>query len=117
MQKAQLVLHLINSLEFAEQKQNISELVQLRDRFPQKPFVVVCNKMDMLNDEQKDYLRTSLASIPESDILEISAKNKTGIEALKNKLLEYVNTGALRNNETIVRSEEHRSELQSRGHL
>ena len=111
MQKAQVVLHLINSLEFAEQKQNISELVQLRDRFPQKPFVVVCNKMDMLNDEQKDYLRTSLASIPESDILEISAKNKTGIEALKNKLLEYVNTGALRNNETIVTNSRHYDSL------
>lgn len=111
MQKAQVVLYLLNSLEFAEEKQTISELVQLRDRFPQKPFVVVCNKMDMLNDEQKDYLRTSLASIPESDIMEISAKKKIGLEELKNKLLEFVNTGALRNNETIVTNSRHYDSL------
>src|SRR5690554_2312647 len=111
MQKAQVVLYLLNSLKFAEEKQTISELVQLRDRFLQKPFVVVCNKMDMLNDEQKDYLRTSLASIPESDIMEISAKQKIGLEELKNKLLEYVNTGALRNNETIVTNSRHYDSL------
>ena len=111
MQKAQVVLYLLNSLKFAEEKQTISELVQLRDRFPQKPFVVVCNKMDMLNDEQKDYLRTSLASIPESDIMEISAKKKIGLEELKNKLLEFVNTGALRNNETIVTNSRHYDSL------
>lgn len=111
MQKAQVVLYLLNSLEFAIEKQSISELIQLRDRFPQKPFVVVCNKMDVLNDEQKDYLRTSLASIPESDIMEISAKQKIGLEELKNKLLEYVNTGALRNNETIVTNSRHYDSL------
>jgi tRNA modification GTPase len=32
----------------------------------------------------------------------ISAKQNIGIEELKNKLLSFVNTGALRNNETIV---------------
>src|SRR5690625_7187931 len=67
--------------------------------------------MDMLNDEQKDYLRTSLASIPESDIMEISAKKKIGLEELKNKLLEFVNTGALRNNETIVTNSRHYDSL------
>lgn len=107
MQKAQVILYLLDSLDFVVEKQTISELIQLRDRFPQKPFVVVCNKMDMLNEEQKNYLRSSLASIPESDIMEISAKKKIGLEELKNKLLEYVNTGALRNNETIVTNSRH----------
>lgn len=111
MQQAQVVLFLINSLKFAEERQTIAEIVQLRDRFPQKPFVVVCNKMDQLNDKQKEYLRSSLASIPESDILEISAKQKQGLEALQNKLLEFVNTGSLRNNETIVTNSRHYDSL------
>lgn len=111
MQQAQVVLFLINSLDFVEKNLSISELVQLRDRFPQKPFVVVCNKIDKLTQEQLDHLRTSLAFIPESDILEISAKNKVGLEDLKSKLLEYVNTGALRNNETIVTNARHYDSL------
>jgi tRNA modification GTPase len=43
--------------------------------------------------------------------IEISAKNKTGIEALKNQLLSFVNTGALRNNETIVTNTRHYDSL------
>ena len=37
----------------------------------------------------------------------LSAKNKTGIEDLKTQLLAFVNTGALRNNETIVTNTRH----------
>ena len=42
---------------------------------------------------------------------QISAKNKTGIEELKNQLLSFVNTGALRNNETIVTNTRHYDSL------
>ena len=41
----------------------------------------------------------------------ISAKNKEGIEDLKNQLLSFVNTGALRNNETIVTNTRHYDSL------
>lgn len=111
MQEAQVVLFLINAQEFAEKELGISEITQLRDRFPSKPFVVVSNKMDKLNETQTDYVRTTLGKMPETDILEISAKQKDGLEELKEKLLSFVNTGALRNNETIVTNSRHYDSL------
>ncbi|NDP22963.1 MAG: tRNA uridine-5-carboxymethylaminomethyl(34) synthesis GTPase MnmE, partial [Paludibacter sp.] len=41
----------------------------------------------------------------------ISAKQNLGIEELKNQLLSFVNTGALRNNETIVTNTRHYDSL------
>ena len=41
----------------------------------------------------------------------ISAKENIGIEELKNQLLSFVNTGALRNNETIVTNTRHYDSL------
>jgi tRNA modification GTPase len=41
----------------------------------------------------------------------LSAKNKTGIDELKNQLLSFVNTGALRNNETIITNTRHYDSL------
>ena len=37
----------------------------------------------------------------------LSAKTGEGVEDLKNQLLEFVNTGALRNNETIITNTRH----------
>ena len=55
--------------------------------------------------------------VAESDIKEISsqipnlhllsAKENKGVDELKTKLLEFVNTGALRNDETIVTNSRH----------
>ena len=41
----------------------------------------------------------------------ISAKNNIGIQELKNKLISYVNTGTLRNSETIVTNVRHYDSL------
>ena len=41
----------------------------------------------------------------------ISAKQNIGVEELKNQLLSFVNTGALRNNETIVTNTRHYDSL------
>lgn len=40
-------------------------------------------------------------------LLFVSAKQKEGVDALKEQLLSFVNTGALRNNETIVTNSRH----------
>lgn len=111
MQQAQVVLYLINAQKFAEDKEEIAEITQLRDRFPRKPFVVVCNKIDMLKEVQYNYIKETLYKLPETDILEISAKQKIGLESLKEKLLSFVNTGALRSNETIVTNSRHYDSL------
>lgn len=41
----------------------------------------------------------------------LSAKSNTGVEELKEKLLEFVNTGALRNSDTIVTNSRHYAAL------
>ena len=44
-------------------------------------------------------------------ILLLSAKKNVGVDELKNQLLSFVNTGALRNNETIVTNTRHYDSL------
>ena len=48
----------------------------------------------------------------EKDALFVSAKNNEGIEKLKTKLLDFVNTEQLSNNATIVTNLRHYEELQ-----
>ena len=64
--------------------------------------IVVVNKID-LNIEVNNNLNNHVY---------ISAKNNKGIEILKERLLSYVNTKELSNNETIVTNLRHYEELQ-----
>lgn len=105
IEKAQLVLFLVDSthIEISALKQEIEEI---KNKYPQKTLLVLVNKMDLLDESQITKL---VAEIP--NILLISAKQKIGIEQLKNKLLGLINTGALRNNDTIVTNTRHYDSL------
>src|SRR5690606_17761903 len=70
-----------------------------------KPLMIVGNKADKLTEDELAIINSQL------QILHISAKEKSGIEALKSQLLSFVNTGALRNNETIVTNTRHYDSL------
>ena len=82
------------------------ELEKIKNQFPLKPLVIIGNKADKLEENEIENLKSE---IPE--ILLISAKEKLGVEDLKNQLLSFVNTGALRNNETIVTNTRHYDSL------
>ena len=84
----------------------INEIELIKNNYPQKQLVVVINKIDLITAAQIQDIRKQLASIEVSPIL-LSAKNKQGVEELKNQLTSLVNTGALRNNETIVTNTRH----------
>jgi tRNA modification GTPase len=71
-----------------------------------KPLVIIGNKADKLTETEIENIKLE---IPE--ILLISAKEKLGVDELKNQLLSFVNTGALRNNETIVTNTRHYDSL------
>jgi len=120
MEQAQVVLYLINSepLIINNELQKVKiEIEKIRNQFPLKPLVVVLNKIDTLKPEQLDSIVDRLTtddSKPTThnlQLIPISAKNKIGIEVLKNQLLSFVNTGALRNNETIVTNTRHYDSL------
>ncbi len=89
------------------------EIEKIKNQFPQKPLVILANKIDQLSPEQIEQLNVTLSSVEGSHYLPISAKSGTGVEELQQKLLEFVNTGELRNNNTIVTNSRHYNALLS----
>jgi tRNA modification GTPase len=107
MEQAQVVAYLFDATLFTDQDNNLkTEIEKIKNQFPLKPLVIIGNKADKLSEEIKAY---ALQQIPE--LLLVSAKEKSGVEELKDKLLSFVNTGALRNNETIVTNTRHYDSL------
>ena len=78
----------------------LEDLNKVKDKIKDKLLVVV-NKID-LNAVKEDL----------NHAIFISAKNNEGIETLKERLLTFVNTKELSNNETIVTNLRHYEELQ-----
>ena len=111
IEQAQVVLYLFNSLEF-----NVSglkfqvEIEKIKNKFPLKPLIVIINKVDLLSQDEIFAIEKQLKTL-NLKLLKISAKQKIGIDELKNQLLSFVNTGALRNNETIVTNTRHYDSL------
>lgn len=113
IEQAQVVLFLIDSLQLIIENENKFkiEIEKIKNKFPQKPVVMIINKIDFLNEEQHKLLSEKLSIINYPLSISISAKQKVGIDELKNTLLSFVNTGALRNNETIVTNSRHYDSL------
>ena len=113
IEQAQVVLFLIDSLQLIiDNEQTLKvEIEKIKNQFPQKPLIVVTNKIDKLNSAQRIRFDNQLSIINYPLLIEISAKNNIGIDELKNQLLSFVNTGALRNNETIVTNTRHYDSL------
>ena len=111
IEQAQVVLYLFESFKFqVSGLEYINEIEKVKNKYPLKPLVVVVNKVDLISSEQKLDLLKQLETLNVKQIL-LSAKNKEGIDELKNQLLSFVNTGALRNNETIVTNTRHYDSL------
>ena len=112
IEQAQVVLFLVDSLQFTVDslKSLKVETEKIKNKFPSKPIVVVANKADLLTETQISKLEEQLTTY-NLQLVTISAKQKTGIDELKATLLSFVNTGALRNNETIVTNSRHYDSL------
>ncbi|HXJ99625.1 MAG TPA: tRNA uridine-5-carboxymethylaminomethyl(34) synthesis GTPase MnmE [Gelidibacter sp.] len=103
IEQAQVVIYLFNSEDFKVQCSEFKvELEKIKNKYPLKPLIVIANKIDKIDAEQ---IAEMQVEIPE--ILLLSAKNGLGIDELKSKLLNLINTGSLRNNETIVTNTRH----------
>lgn len=111
IEQAQVVLYLFESLKFQVLgSEYITEIEKVKNKYPLKPLLVVINKVDLLSEQEINSIRLQLESL-NLKLETISAKQITGIEELKNTLLSFVNTGALRNNETIVTNTRHYDSL------
>ena len=118
IEQAQVVVFLVDSSQLAVVGSQLSvdqlknEIAQIRNKYPQKTLLTVINKKDLIAPELLELLTKELRTDdPQLQTLFISAKNKEGIDELKQALLSFVNTGALRNNETIVTNSRHYDSL------
>lgn len=110
IEQAQVVVYLVDGHQLITDSIQLErlriEVERIKNQFPLKPLVIIGNKADKLTDNQKAEILTTLP-----ELLLVSAKENIGVEELKEKLLSFVNTGALRNNETIVTNTRHYDSL------
>ena len=103
IEQAQVVVYLFDATQFRIQSSAFKiEIERIKNKYPQKPLVVIANKVDQLKEDEISNLKSQ---IPNIHLL--SAKSGLGVNALKDKMLNFVNTGALRNNDTIITNSRH----------
>lgn len=118
IEQAQVVVFLVDSSQLSLFGSQLSvdqlkmEIEQIRNKYPHKTILTIINKKDLISSELLHLLETQLTTEnKQQQTLFISAKNKEGIDELKQTLLSFVNTGALRNNETIITNTRHYDSL------
>lgn len=97
IEKARLIIFLFDRIDFDR-----SEMEKIKKKYPNKQLLVICNKVDLLNDEQKEQLKKEIPNL-----LFLSAKHQSGMEELQNKLLSLVDSGALSGDSTIISNSRH----------
>jgi tRNA modification GTPase len=105
--QSQVVLYLLDASKVTSETIVLfnNDIRKIQEQYPDKQLIVVANKMD---EADQEFIETSFV-FPHT--LYTSAKSGLGIDTLKAKLLEFVNTGALRNNDTIITNSRHYDSL------
>jgi len=109
IEQAQVVVYLVdsNQLAVSSLKKLRQEIERSKHQFPNKHLIIVANKIDKIDKKTRENLNVNLSSVEGIKTLFLSAKTREGVEELKETLLNFVNTGALRNNDTIVTNSRH----------
>ncbi len=103
IEQAQVVIYLFDSSKMISELSSVQvEIEKINNKYPQKPLLIIANKIDQLDDIQLAKLQSEIDGIKL-----LSAKSGFGVEDLTNSLLDLISTGALRNNETIVTNTRH----------
>jgi tRNA modification GTPase len=108
IEQAQVVLYLVDGFQLMVDGTVALlsiEIEKIKNQFPTKPLITIINKSDKLTNQQQLVIKNQPSTML------ISAKNNIGIEDLKEKLLSFVNTGILRNSETIITNTRHYDSL------
>ena len=101
--QAQVVIYLFDAEQFKNQSSVLKvELEKIKNKYPQKQLLVIANKIDKVDDVLISKIQSEI-----SEIQLLSAKSGFGVEQLTTSLLNLIQTGSLRNNETIVTNSRH----------
>ena len=111
IEQAQVVVYLFEAPAISKNTnktyQAKVEIEKIKNKYPQKPILVIANKIDQVSEEVSKELDKVLSELQEVKSIKISAKTGRGVEQLTNELLNLINTGALKNNETVVTNSRH----------
>ena len=103
MAQSQVILQLFDANTISEKTASFvqEQIQQTTTEHPDKQHIIVFNKMDLGDIEclTKEFENQSF--------LGLSAKTGQGVETLKTQLLQLVQTGQLRNNDTIITNARH----------
>ena len=97
--KASIVLFLIDPNQNINNQ--LEELSKVKKELKENVLILI-NKIDLKNEVDIDF----------NEAICISAKNNKGIDTLRKKLVSFINTNDLSNNETIITNLRHYEELQ-----
>ena len=114
--QAQFVIYLVDGFQIGTEEKLADmriEIEKIINKYPLKPLMIIVNKADKISDDQRLLISENLETLKNkvTAIQFLSAKEKQGIDVLTTSLLNLVNTGALRNNETIVTNTRHYDSL------
>lgn len=106
MERSQIIIYLFDSHKAF---QKYDELTHINDHihsirriYDDKKFMILANKSDLISSEQRTFIQQTFP-----EVLFLSAKNKDGILDIEKQLLNFVNTGVLHNQDTIVTNSRH----------
>lgn len=110
IEQAQVVIYVFDASALFNSKDSIKnitlEIAKIKNKYPQKPLLILANKVDTISTQEKQELSSEI-----DNLYLIAAKQKEGIDSLKEALLGFINTGALANQETIVTNSRHYDSL------
>ncbi len=108
MAESQVIVQLFDAglLNEESSKQVLQQIHDTNALYPDKQHLIIFNKLDLIDSK---CLKRWFKNQP---YLGLSAKTGEGVEGLKTQLLNLVQTGQLRNNDTIITNARHYDALQ-----
>jgi tRNA modification GTPase len=104
MEQARVLIYMIDAMflqgEYLEKAARETE--HIRKKYPNKLVLLLANKMDLLSSDQQRLIDETI-----DDVLFLSAKTGQGLQALQDRLLEFINVGLLRSNDPVVSNTRH----------
>lgn len=115
-EQSKLVLYLLDATQLNTKPRIIHCLMRIqimREKFPDKPLVVILNKLDQITGlEHAEITKQLQEKQPQIPLISLSAKVGSGVEELKKALVESFKSGALSQDDTIVSNARHYDALQ-----